>query len=61
MKTRDIIKLVEAGGWVLVAQKGSHRQYKHRTKPGKVTIPVHGMNEDLGPGLVGSIKKQAGL
>jgi predicted RNA binding protein YcfA (HicA-like mRNA interferase family) len=36
---RDLIKLIEADGWYFVAQRGSHRQYKHPTKPGRVTIP----------------------
>jgi predicted RNA binding protein YcfA (HicA-like mRNA interferase family) len=41
MKIRDVIKLVEEDGWYLVATKGSHRQYKHSTKPGRVTIAGH--------------------
>jgi len=36
MKVRDIIKLVEANGWYIVTIRGSHRQYKHQTKPGRV-------------------------
>jgi len=38
MKIRDIIKMVEADGWYIVVTKGSHRQYKHPTKRGRVTI-----------------------
>jgi predicted RNA binding protein YcfA (HicA-like mRNA interferase family) len=38
MKVRDIIKVVEADGWRMVTQKGSHRQFKHFSKPGRVTI-----------------------
>ena len=38
MKVRDIIRLIEADGWQLVATRGSHRQYKHPTKSGKVTV-----------------------
>ena len=38
MKIRDIIKRIEADGWRTVRQAGSHRQYRHPTKPGKVTI-----------------------
>jgi predicted RNA binding protein YcfA (HicA-like mRNA interferase family) len=59
-KVRDAIKLIEANGWYLVATKGSHRQYKHPRKPGRVTIagqPGH----DLAPGTYHSILKQAGL
>ena len=46
-------------GWYQVKQKGSHHQYRHPTKPGKVTIPEHG--GDLNPDTVKSIIKQAGL
>ena len=53
--------MVEADGWVMVKQSGSHRRFKHRTKPGKVTIPVHGLNEEIGHALLRSIKRQAGL
>ena len=61
MKTREIIRMVEADGWVIVAQKGSHRQYKHPTKPGRVTIAVHGLNDDVKLGTLYSILRQAGL
>lgn len=60
MKIRDIIKLIEADGWYLVTTKGSHRQYKHPTKLGRVTIAGH-MNDDLAPGTLNSIYKQARL
>jgi len=60
MKVRDIIKLIEVDGWFLVATKGSHRQYKHQTKPGRVTIAGH-PNDDLAPGTLNSILKQAKL
>ena len=58
MKVRDIIKLIERDGWYLVAMKGSHRQYKHPTKVGRVTIAGH-PNDDLAPGTLNSIFKQA--
>jgi predicted RNA binding protein YcfA (HicA-like mRNA interferase family) len=58
MKVRDIIKLIEADGWYLVVTKGSHQQYKHPTKPGRVTIAGH-LNDDLAPGTLNSILKQA--
>ena len=61
MKLKEIIKLLEKDGWFLVAQKGSHRQYKHPTKPGRVTVPDHGQNKDLAKGTENSIWKQAGL
>ncbi|MDR3401986.1 MAG: type II toxin-antitoxin system HicA family toxin [Chthoniobacter sp.] len=61
MKTRDVIAALEAAGWRLVATKGSHRQYRHPTKPGRVTIPFHGGNEELVGALLASIEQQSGL
>lgn len=58
---KQMIEIIEADGWCLVAQRGSHRQYKHPTKPGRVTIPDHGKNRELDHVLVNSILKQAGL
>ena len=60
MKIRDIIKLIEKDGWYLVVTKGSHRQYKHQLKSGRVTIAGH-PNDDLAPGTLNSISKQAKL
>jgi predicted RNA binding protein YcfA (HicA-like mRNA interferase family) len=60
MKVRDIIKMIEADGWYLVATKGSHRQYRHPNKPGRVTIAGH-PGDDLAPGTLNSILKQAQL
>jgi predicted RNA binding protein YcfA (HicA-like mRNA interferase family) len=60
MKVRDAIKLLEADGWYVVTTKGSHRQYKHPTKAGRVTIAGH-PNDDLAPGTLNSILKQAKL
>lgn len=40
-KPREMEKLILADGWVFKEQVGSHRQYVHPTKPGKVTIPFH--------------------
>jgi predicted RNA binding protein YcfA (HicA-like mRNA interferase family) len=60
MKVRDILKLIEEDGWRLVETKGSHRQYMHPTKPGRVTIAGH-LNDDLAPGTLNSIIKQAHL
>ena len=60
MKVRDAIRLIEADGWSLVATRGSHRQYKHPDKPGRVTIPGK-LSDDLAPGTWNSILKQAGL
>jgi predicted RNA binding protein YcfA (HicA-like mRNA interferase family) len=60
-KVREIIKLLQKDGWYLDRQKGSHQQYKHPAKEGTVTIPNHGLNDDLHHKLVESILKQAGL
>ena len=59
-KVRDAIKLIEADGWREVRTKGSHRQFKHATKVGRVTIAGH-PSDDLAPGTYNSILKQAGL
>lgn len=59
MNSRELIKLIEKDGWKLVAVVGSHHQFKHPTKPGKVTIPHPKKN--LAPKTVKSILKQAGL
>ena len=61
VKVKEIIKLIEADGWYVVRQKGSHKQYKHSIKRGLVTIPVHRLSDDLPQGLENSILKQAGL
>jgi predicted RNA binding protein YcfA (HicA-like mRNA interferase family) len=60
MKVREAIDLVEADGWFLVATRGSHRQYKHPSKRGRVTIAGK-PSDDLAPGTLNSILKQAGL
>ena len=60
MKVRAVIKLIEWDGWRQVRQTGSHRQFRHPTKPGKVTVAGH-LGEDLHPKTKASIMKQAGL
>jgi len=60
MKIRDVIRMIEMDGWYVVQSKGSHVQYKHGTKKGRVTIAGH-PNDELGPGTLNSILKQAGL
>jgi predicted RNA binding protein YcfA (HicA-like mRNA interferase family) len=60
MKIRDVIRLIEADGWYLVVTKGSHRQYKHRERPGRVTIAGH-PSDDLAAGTLNSVLKQAGI
>jgi predicted RNA binding protein YcfA (HicA-like mRNA interferase family) len=60
MKVKEILLLIEADGWHLVATRGSHRQFKHEFKPGRVTIAGK-LSDDLAPGTRASILKQAGL
>lgn len=60
MKVRDVIKLIESDGWYLKRTRGDHRQYKHDSKPGKVTVPGHPADE-MPAGTLTSILKQAGL
>jgi predicted RNA binding protein YcfA (HicA-like mRNA interferase family) len=60
MKVKEAVKLIENEGWHLVRTRGSHRQYKHPTKAGVVTVPGK-PNDDLAPGTLNSILKQAGL
>jgi len=60
MKVRDIVKMLEEDGWYRVKAKGGHRQYKHPTKPGRVTIAGKS-GDDLAPGTLNSIFKQAGF
>lgn len=60
MKVRDTIRMLERDGWALVATRGSHRQYKHAAKPGRVTVAGK-PSDDLAPGTLNSILKQAGL
>jgi predicted RNA binding protein YcfA (HicA-like mRNA interferase family) len=59
VNSRDVIKALEAEGWLVVAQKGSHVQFKHTMKPGRVTVPHP--KKDLPIGTLRSIEKQAGL
>ncbi|RRD64142.1 type II toxin-antitoxin system HicA family toxin [Fretibacterium sp. OH1220_COT-178] len=59
MGSDDIIKIIEADGWFAVAQRGSHIQFLHTTKPGKVTVPAN--RKDLPKGTVNAILRQAGL
>jgi predicted RNA binding protein YcfA (HicA-like mRNA interferase family) len=60
VKVREAIRLIEEDGWVLSRTRGSHRQYKHPTRPGLVTIPGK-PGKDLPIGLQRSILRQAGL
>jgi predicted RNA binding protein YcfA (HicA-like mRNA interferase family) len=59
MNSRLIIKALEADGWVVVAQKGSHIQFKHPAKLGRVTVPHPRVDTPIG--TLRSIEKQAQL
>ena len=60
MKISEILRLLHTDGWLLVATRGSHRQFKHPHKPGRVTVPGK-PSDDVAPGTLNSILKQAGL
>lgn len=59
MTSREIIQALTADGWVLVNVEGSHNQYRHPTKPGRVTVPHP--RKDFPIGTIKSIEKQSGL
>ncbi len=59
MNSREIISALQRDGWVQVAQKGSHVQFKHPVKKGRVTVPHP--NRDIPLGTLKSIEKQASL
>jgi predicted RNA binding protein YcfA (HicA-like mRNA interferase family) len=60
MKVRDVLRMLAADGWFEVRTRGSHRQFKHAAKSGRVTVPGKS-SDDLAPGTLNSILKQAGL
>jgi predicted RNA binding protein YcfA (HicA-like mRNA interferase family) len=60
MKVRDVLKMIQDDGWYEVAQKGSHRQFMHPTKSGRVTVAGH-PSQEMDKGTLNSILKQAGL
>ncbi|HEY6280765.1 MAG TPA: type II toxin-antitoxin system HicA family toxin [Burkholderiales bacterium] len=60
MKVSEVLRMLNDDGWFLVATRGSHRQFKHAIKAGRVTVPGK-PSDDLAPGTLNSILKQAGL
>jgi predicted RNA binding protein YcfA (HicA-like mRNA interferase family) len=60
VKVSEVLRLLADGGWVLIATRGSHRQFKHPTKRGRVTVPGK-PSDELAPGTLNSIRKHAGL
>ena len=59
MKVSDILRMLGEDGWYLASTKGSHRQFKHPSKPGRVTVAGK-PSDDLAPGTLNSILKQSG-
>lgn len=59
MNSREIIRRLKLDGWFEVAQAGSHKQFKHPVKPGRVTVPFP--RKDIPEGTLKSIEKQAGI
>lgn len=60
MNAREVLKALRDDGWVQVRSKGSHVQLKHPSKPGLVTLPMHGAR-DIKLGTLASIERQSGL
>jgi len=60
MKVKELIKRIESDGWVEARQRGSHRQFKHSSKSGTVTVSGK-PNIDVPPGTLNNVLKQAGL
>ena len=60
MKFSEVLNKLKADGWYLVATRGSHQQFKHPTRPGRVTVAGK-PSDDVPPGTLNSILKQAGL
>ncbi len=60
MKAREVIRILESDGWIEARAKGSHRQFRHPTKPGLVTVAVHG-GRDLKIRDIAAIERQSGL
>lgn len=60
MKVREMIRLLERDGWRWVATRGSHRQFLHPSKPGKVTVSGN-MGQEVSLPMERSILRQAGL
>jgi predicted RNA binding protein YcfA (HicA-like mRNA interferase family) len=60
MKVREVLRLLRKDGWIQVATRGSHMQFKHPTKPGRVTVAGH-PSDDLASGTLKSILVQADM
>jgi predicted RNA binding protein YcfA (HicA-like mRNA interferase family)/predicted RNase H-like HicB family nuclease len=60
MKVGEVVRILHDAGWVLVRVRGDHRQFKHPDRQGLVTVPGK-LSDDVRPGTLNSILKQAGL
>lgn len=60
MEVSEILRMLHDDGWYLATTRGSHRQFRHPAKSGRVTVPGK-PSDDLAPGTLNSILKQAGL
>lgn len=60
MKISEVLRMLNDDGWYLVVTRGSHRQFKHPAKPGRVTVPGK-PSDEVAPGTLNSIRKQAGF
>jgi len=60
VKVREVIRLLQRDGWELVVTRGSHRQFKHPKKPGRVTVSGS-LGDEMPKGTFASVKRQAGL
>jgi predicted RNA binding protein YcfA (HicA-like mRNA interferase family) len=59
-KVRDLIRILQSHGWYQAAQRGSHRQFKHPARPGRVTVAGK-LSKDIPPGTLQNILRQTGL
>lgn len=60
MKISEVLAILRADNWYLITTRGSHRQFKHPVKKGRVTVAGK-PSDDLAPGTLNSVLKQAGL
>ena len=59
MTVKEVIRMLKKEGWFELRQSGSHRQFRHKTRAGLITVPIH--NDDLSKGTLISILKKAGI
>jgi predicted RNA binding protein YcfA (HicA-like mRNA interferase family) len=60
MKVSDVLRMLQSDGWFLHSTRGSHRQFRHPVKPGRVTVAGK-LSDDLALRTLNSILKQSGL